>query len=139
MDNLERELKQLYGLVAQYYEDYETDHISKDDLLNFYELKNPKARDQKLIVDLIHSAFAIDLNEDLIKDMLDQVLEKHQATKIINTLLPVMEGEKYGVLPDIKEQVESYLTLLHNPPEALTVPEPCMMDLSELVMTRTHL
>lgn len=123
----------MYGLVEQYYDSYETDHITKDELLNFYELKHPKAKDQTLIVDLIHSAFAIDLNEELVRDMLDQLLEKHQATKIINTLLPVMEGEKYGVLPGIKEQVESYLDLLHNPPEALTVPEPCMMDLPALV------
>ena len=34
MDNIERELKLLFNLVHLYYEEYETDSISKEELLN---------------------------------------------------------------------------------------------------------
>jgi len=56
IDNLERELSLLFNLVHTYYKEYDTDSISKEELLSFYELKYPRAkeRDMHLGLSLIH-------------------------------------------------------------------------------------
>lgn len=134
LDNLERELKLLYSLVHRYYLEFEkAKSISKPELLHYYDLKYPKARDRTLHLELIDQAYASNISIDLMKAHLDQLIEKHHATAIINKLLPVMEGDKFGILDTINEDVTTFTDLLHNPPERLIVPEPCIKSLEELV------
>jgi hypothetical protein len=133
LDNLERELKLLFVLVHRYYYEYDHDTISAKELLAYYHLKYPNAKNKQLHLDLIDQVFATEVSQDLLKDHLDQIIEKHHATSIINKLLPVMEGDKYGILDTIRDDIDIFSDLLHNPPDSLVVPEPCELTIRELV------
>jgi hypothetical protein len=133
IDNLEREVKLLFNLVNTYYKEMEGDSISQDELLGFYKLKYPSAKAKEMHMDLIAEAFASTVTPDLMKLHLDQLVEKHKATKMINKLVPVMEGEKYGVLDTIRADVDEYVELLHNPPDSMVVPVPCELTVEELI------
>ena len=133
VSNMEREIKLLFNLINSYYKDYEVNSISKDDLISYYEIKYPKAKERNMHLELIKSAFALEVSSDLVKISLDQLLEKHTATTIVNKLIPVMEGEKYEVLETIRSDIDSFIDLLHNPPDSLVVPEPCRLTTQELI------
>jgi hypothetical protein len=139
LPNLEKELNTLFKLVHAYYKEHDkVDAVNKDELFNFYEIKFPKARDRDLHVELINRAYDIEIQPDLVKQSLDQVIERHTATMIVNKLLPVMEGEKYGILESITGDVDNYIDLLHNPPDSLVVPTPCGMSIEDLVAQEIH-
>ena len=55
----------------------------------------------------------------MINQFLDQLNEKHTATQIVNDLLPVIEGERYGILPTMVTKLDDYLDNMHVPPDAL--------------------
>jgi hypothetical protein len=131
--NLEREISYLFQLVEMYYTAYETPAITEDELVNCFNLNMPNAKEKELYYELIHTAFQMDVNEDLMKDLLDQLIEKHYATSIINKLIPTMEGSQYGTLHDIRSDIDEYINLLNNPPEEMKVPEPCEMSVEELI------
>jgi hypothetical protein len=133
LDNMERELKLLFGLVHTYYKEYETDSIGQDELLNFYDVKYPKAKAREMHVDLIKGSFEVKVSPELVKKSLDQMIERHTATKIINKLLPVMEGQQFDVLDSIRTDVDEYVELLHNPPDSISVPVPCTLSVQALV------
>lgn len=133
IDNLERELSLLFNLVHTYYKEYDTDSISKEELLSFYELKYPRAKERDMHLGLVAEAFTSNVTPSLMKSHLDQLLEKHRTTKIINKLLPVMEGDKYGVLDTIRADVDEYVGLMHSPPDALSVPIPCELTVTQLI------
>lgn len=134
IDNLEREFNLLFNLVHQYYEEYpNANALTHDDLLVYYELKYPKARGRELHIDLITTAFNMNVNRDLIMQYIDHLIEKHHAAKVMNKLMPILEGDKYGVLDNVREDIDSYVDLLHNPPARLVVPMPNTATISELV------
>ena len=133
LDNLERELKLLFNLVRSYYKEFEKDSISHSELVSYYELKYPNAKERDMHLDLMTEAFASTVTIDLLRKHIDQLIEKHAATKMVNKLLPVMEGEKYGILDTLRTDVDSYVSLLHNPPDSLVVPVPCELTVEELI------
>jgi hypothetical protein len=134
LDNLEREVKLLFALVHRYYKQFpEANMITNQELLSYYELKYPMAKDKQMHLDLIAQAYASDVSEDLMKAHLDQLIERHQATSIINKLIPVMEGDKYGILDTISRDIDTFTDLLHNPPDRLVVPVPCELSVEELI------
>ena len=133
LDNLERELKLLFNLVASYYKEFEKGSISHSELVSYYELKYPNAKERDLHLDLMVEAFSSTVTPDLLKKHIDQLIEKHASTKMINKLLPVMEGDKYGILDTLRADVDDYISLLNNPPDNLVVPVPCELTVSELI------
>jgi len=67
------------------------------------------------------------------KDLLEQLVEKHYATTIINELLPVMEGNKSGVLHNVRGQVDTYISMMRNPPRESVVLRPCDLSVAQMV------
>lgn len=133
LDNMEREVRLLFELVHSYYQEFDKESISHDELLGYYDLKYPKARERDMHLELMAQAYSSKVSEDLMKAHLDQMIERHNATSIINKLIPVMEGDKYGVLDSVRDDIDRHVDLLHNPPERLAVPEPCKKTLAELI------
>jgi len=133
ISNLEKEMKTLFGLVHRYYEEYDADHITIDELKHYYDMMFPRATDANLYQDLISAAFNKEVNETMCKNLLDRLLEKHYAAEMMDKILPVIEGERSCQLHELSPIIEEYKSLLLNPPEEMTVPEPFEMDLDELV------
>ena len=133
LDNMEREVRLLFELVHRYYKDFDKDSIPHEELLGYYDLKYPKSRIRDMHLDLFAQAYGSDLSIDLMREHLDQLIERHHAAQVINKLLPVMEGDKYGLLDTVRTDVDSYVDLLHNPPDSLVVPLPCELTVQELI------
>lgn len=134
IENMERETKILFNLVDQYYQEFpEQTNITFEEMMDYYNLKYPKARDAEMHTDLIIQIFNRKYNPKLSQKIMDQLLEKHHAATIVNKLLPVLEGEKYGVLDKIPTEIDTYIDLLHNPPAHLAVPTPVDKDIDRLI------
>lgn len=135
IDNLDRDVKLLFKLVHDYYISTDKESATSNDLLTFYDINYPKAKDRDLHLTVLKEAMSADVNDELISQVLDQYLEQHTATKIINKLVPVMEGEQYGILSGITDDIDNFVDLLNNPPDRLVIPEPCGLSIAELVKT----
>ncbi len=132
LDNMERELKSIYFLIQEYYTKYtNTSNISKNELYTFYKYKYPVSRDETVIKELIHTMFETHSQNVLITDLLKQIKEKYFATKIVNKLLPVVEGNKYGVFPTLQSDIEQFTTT-QSTIEREEI-NPCELSIQELV------
>jgi hypothetical protein len=139
LNNLEKELKTLFNLLTTYYDEYEgEDSVSPGILLDYYELKFPKSKGKDDITTIVTNAFDIELNEDMVDGFLDQLNEKYVATTLVNKLMPVLEGEKYGIVAGLAGNIDNYIELMHNPPDNLAVPEPCELGIRELIKKEIH-
>jgi len=131
-DNMEREIKILYTLIETYYEKYNNvNKISKDEILTFYNITYPINKNFNIFKELILSIYDTEIQSNLILDMLKQLKERYFATRIVNKLLPVVEGAKFGIFPtlelDIKEFMASQSSL-----QKETI-EPCTLSVQDLI------
>jgi hypothetical protein len=132
--SLDRDLRILFRLVKDFYEKYpESESIAEQDLNQFYDYQYPSSREKPAFTELIMRVFALEPNEALIKDLLEQMIEKQHATQLINKLLPVMEGRQFGVMHHIKEDVDCFLGKLENPPVEYNALAPCAYSVEELI------
>lgn len=134
MEHMDRDLKILFRLVKDYYDKY-ADETAIDSvaLTAFYDYQYPSSREKPAFDALIIRLFQIDVKEKLVTDLLEQMIERQFATDIVNQLLPVMEGRKFGVLQNLKENIDQYLSKLSDPPKELNLLNPCQLTVHELV------
>ena len=131
--NLEKEIRLLFALVSSYYERYPDQcGVDEGSLSTFYDLLYPASKDRGVFRELIKSSFQVDATVEVITDLLEQMMERHVATTIVNELIPVVEGTKYGVVPKLIKTITDYTERLKHPPEesrALTPFECSVEDL----------
>jgi hypothetical protein len=132
LNNMERELSLLFNLVHNYYKEFDKDSISHEELVAYYDLKYPMAKEKALHLELMAEAFASHVTDDLMKKHIDHLMEKHEAAQLVNKMIPVMEGEKYDILPAIRTDIDNFVDRMHNPPDDMAVPLPCELDVEEL-------
>lgn len=130
--NVEREHKILLDLIRRYYEKYDSDHITKEELRTFFELTYPAERNKRIYYDQIDMIHEQEINPDLIHDLVLQSLEQHFAADIVNTLLPCMEGNSVGVMAEVEEKLLEYKhkAEVDFSEDRLT---PCRMSVAELI------
>lgn len=130
--NLERELKVIARLITDFYDKHNALAIVKDDLLIFFDVQYPNHKDRMMYRDIIVSIFNTEANPEVARDLLEQVMEKHYATAILNKLLPVVEGNRYGVLPSLEADIKEYTAKMRNPSSTQSVLAPFEKTLDEL-------
>ena len=133
LQNLERDLKILLGLIRDYYEKYDREFIQEDELKAFYDYQYPSSREKEAFLELITRLFLMEPNHELVQDLLEQLMEKSYATILLNKLLPVIEGNKYNVLPSLKDTIDTFINKLRNPPAESQDLIPCNLSVAELV------
>ena len=117
LKNLERELKLVQRLISDFYERYaDALSIERDDLLTFFDIMYPNHKDRVMYREIVTSIFATVANPDIAKDLLEQVMEKHFASAVVSKLIPVVEGNKYGVLHTLDTDIQEYVSRMRNPP-----------------------
>jgi len=138
LSNMEREIKIILRLIHEYYKEFKEEEITKQELLDYYEVLYPAQHDRDVHLDIIHNVFQIKFNEELVVKMLEQVLEVHYSSMIFHKLIPIIEGGVHGKLADVYEDVEEYLNKLKNPPKSLAKMKPCELSLQELIDTEIN-
>ena len=133
LNNMDRDMRLLFTLVAKYYEKYNTQSISKDDLMAFYDYMYPLTKNRTLHTELIHNLFEMKVNVNIVQDHFENVMERHYAARMVQELQPVLEGGKFSVLPTIKDMAEEYVTKMKNPPPESMTLQPKELSIEELV------
>lgn len=133
LDNMDRDIKLLFRLVDQFYTTYEQDKIGRDDLTALYDHLYTTSKNRSFHVELIKAMYEIDINPELTQDMLEKMMERHYATKAMNLLHPVLEGNKWGVLPDIRSLVDEFVRKMKYPPPEVRALTPHSMTVEELL------
>lgn len=131
--NMEKELKMLHNLIANYYNKYTHDSIKQGDLAPFFDLQYPQHKDREVFFKIIDTMWETEISDELTVDLLEQMKEKHHASKIVNKLLPAMGGTKFDILPHIREDVDAYVREMANPPSETETLAPCKLTTRELV------
>jgi len=133
VDNLEKTYKVIYEKIDELYQLFpEMQSITADEIKAYLVYRMPGSRDMETLDGLIDMAFDHDVGPEITELMLQQLAEKHIAGKIVNVLMPVLEGTKYEQIPKAMELATEYndlagaLTTDH----ALT---PCTDTLKELM------
>lgn len=137
--SLEREMKIIYTLIEDYYNKYsDTNSIKYNDLSMFYDLMYPASKGvmDNFHKEIINNFQDYDTNPELITDLLEQMMEQHYATKIINKLIPVMEGDKCGELIQLSGTLDEYTGKLKNPPKKPNYIEPVCLSIEDLVASQ---
>lgn len=132
LKNLERELKLVLRLVADFYNKYDALAISHGDLLTFYDIQYPQNKDRGIYRDIITGIFAVEANPAVASDLLEQVMEKHYASAIVSKLIPVVEGNKFGVLDTLEADVKEYVSKMRNPTMTTNALMPFEREVDEL-------
>ena len=136
LKNLERELKVVLNLIIRFYAQYDDrTSINVDEFKGFYDLNYPNSREREVYFEIVNDIYRLDINTDLMRDLLEQVIERHYASGIIMKLAPVVEGTAKGVLPIVGESVQNFIAQMRNPPTRTKSLEPARYDLRELIET----
>jgi replicative DNA helicase len=109
---LEPEVKDLFKVISNYYDRYDTHtFISKDEFLSFFSLEYPMKKDKQLYVQLIEQFYALDTSDSVAADTMTQMIEVDAANKIVNTLLPSVSGERFGLMSSVQEIIDNFMAL----------------------------
>jgi len=107
--------------------------------VSYYTVLFPASKDKEVYLDLIKVICSgKEFNEELSIKILEQIMERHFATIIVNRLIPVVEGQSYNELLNVYSDAESYIRRLKNPPREFMKLTPCELTLQEVVDTEIN-
>jgi replicative DNA helicase len=106
---LEPEIKDLFKVIHSYYTKYDShSYISKDEFTSFFALEYPGKKDKQLYLQLIEQFYALDTSDSLASDVVCQLIEVDCANRIVNTLLPSVSGERFGLFDSVQEIIDRF-------------------------------
>ncbi len=133
LPNIDSDISIIYNIIDNYYNKYKDSlFITKDDLLDMYELMYKNHKSKEVHISLINTMFDLQSNKDLILDYIEQLIERSKATQMIQELLPVTEGRVTGKLLETQKYIDEYIQLLRNPPVEIGALEPATLDIRDL-------
>lgn len=140
IQNLDRHIKILSKLIDEYYQKY-PDHkyIGVDELKSFYDLMHGQNKDRAFHLSLIERMAELDVSRDIMEDLVEQSMEKYWAGIVVASLMPVMEGQKHGVLPEMQHHIESFVRTMKNPPKAQNEVEFYNYNIEEVIGAKVNL
>jgi hypothetical protein len=131
--NLSKEWDLIFKLIKKFYLEYTKVSVDAQELHDYYDLCYPNARNAEDVHMFITDIFQREDKPEMIQAIIEQMVEKYKATKMIEMLAPTMTGDKYGKLPDIVREAEDFFDIMENPPEEMDRPQPLDMTISEVV------
>lgn len=131
--NIAREWKVIFVLIKDYYLEYDQDAVDAQELHDFFDLQHPNARNAEAIHIMVTEIFNHEPKPHMIQAIVEQYIEKHKATKIIDMLAPTMTGDDFGKLPEVVREAEQFFDVMENPPEEMDRVTPVSASISELV------
>ena len=107
--NFERETKNFLNTVKEYFKEYpDTLHIKVEDLLIFFSVKHPVLKRNTVYQDYLTKLGSMDINQEVLKENLNNLLEKYYASEIVFSLTEVLDGNTFGVLDEVKAKIGEF-------------------------------
>lgn len=111
--SIDKEIKNIILSIKDYYNKYEHhDFISIDELETFFFHVYPHIKEKQIYEDLFKRIEELDISDSLATDVIRKLIEKDYANKIIHRLTPLLTDSSFGVLPDVKKDIEEYLEVV---------------------------
>ena len=134
LPTIQKEIKLLLNLIKKYYEAYpDHSYIGPTELKTYYDHQFPNSRDAALYKELIDSVSEGEVSTSMMNDIMEQGVEMAFAQDIVTKLIPVMKGDKFGVLGAMKDEIDTFNAHLKNPPRDTNSLTPCTMSPTELL------
>lgn len=97
--SLEPENKLIFNLIKSYYSKFpEHNYISQAELASYFKSEYPAHKNPEYILQMIEGIYECDTSDSLASDIVGRLVEVDVANKVINSLLPTLQGEQYGKL-----------------------------------------
>jgi hypothetical protein len=105
----EVEITKLLIAIGLYYEKYDHhEYIAIDELREFFYLVNPSERNNPNYGRIFEEIGSIEISDSLAASLVTQYLEKDAASKIIELLAPVLNGDTSDVILSVSECIQEY-------------------------------
>lgn len=129
--NLDREVRTILTLITKYYNTYKVKVIGRQELKVFYKQLNKINMTQEIetfLTDIFNTNVA---NKNLTLDVIENTIERHTASKILDKLALVIDGKKTNYIHKIKDDIDDYVRVLRAPPTDVITP--FKLDLDALI------
>jgi hypothetical protein len=111
--SLETENALIFNLIKTYYSKFsEHNYIGQEELASFFRSEYPAHKDPEHILQVIAKVYAMDTSDSLASDMVGRLIEADVANKVINALLPTLQGEQYGLMAKAQELLADWQSTL---------------------------
>jgi hypothetical protein len=140
IQNLDRNIKTLSKLIDEYYKKYpDHNYIAVDELKSFYDYCHAQNKDRAFHLSLIERMSNLDVSRDIMEDLVEQSMEKYWSGVIVASLMPVMEGQQHGVLPEMQHYIDSFVRSMKHPPKARNDIQPFEYDIAEVIGSKVEM
>lgn len=121
--NMNREMRIVTMLIKTYYDKYpDISNVPRSDFVAFIQNVD-KGGYSATITEFVDNLYAIDIsNMDLTVDIVESVVEKHIAARVLDKVANIIDHDKKGVLPTIQDDVDEYNKIIRNPPRDVLKP-----------------
>lgn len=110
---LEKEIKTILTTISKYYRKYDNHYyISIDELAGYFKLQYPNAKNKELYDQIFKQVSELGTSDSLATDLIHCLIEKDRANKIVQKLLPIVQGQEFGKLSTVKEDIDSFEQLI---------------------------
>ena len=107
--SLEPENKLILNLINSYYQKFpEHNYISQAELASYFKSEYPAHKDPKYILQMIEAIYEVDTSDSLASDIVGRLVEVDVANRVINALLPTLQGEQYGKLMEASSLITEW-------------------------------
>jgi hypothetical protein len=111
IDNLDKgQLGVLENIDELYTLFPDKDSLTPAELKAYIKKKNP-ARDITFVSDIIDSSMSQDIGPEITQTLMEAVIERHMAAKIMALCSPIVSNQKTGGLPEVDDIMQEYSDL----------------------------
>lgn len=107
--NTEKEIRILIYLIIKYYDEFDNHYfISIDELKTYFYLNYPSERNSKEYELIFDRLASLDISDSVASNVVRQYIEYDCATKIVDKLLPIVQGQRGDSVFEIPTILEEY-------------------------------
>lgn len=110
--NLEKEIENILNTIKEYYSSYkEKEEIKIEELIIFFNYINPSLKGKDIYNKIFKELEELNIEEDLVLNILKSLTEKYYSAKLIDILIPCVDGSEHGVIEKAISEIEEYRNL----------------------------
>ena len=121
--NMPKEMRLVTMLIKTYYDKYpHINNVTENDFLMFINNVD-KGGYTATITQFVKDLYALDVtNSDLTMDIVESVVEKHIAARVLDKIANIIDYDKNGILSTIQDDLDEYNKIIRNPPKNVLQP-----------------
>ena len=113
LTNKQKETNVLLSTISKYYDRYEHDNISVDELQVLFNHLNPQIQDKEMYLHIFNELNQINVDTpELLRDVLNTCVEKHIGTEMLVALNELLMDLRPGAMSQVESLLEKYKSVV---------------------------